>query len=62
VMTVATVASPLGLVAASQLLHVVSLHALFAVVASLLTCAGAVFAVVLLRNRGAPAAPAATPA
>jgi MFS family permease len=62
VMTIASLASPLGLVAASQALHVVSLRLLFAGVAALLTLAAAAFALVLLRSREPSSGLAATPA
>ena len=54
VMTVASLAGPLGFVAASQALHVVSLHTLFLVIAASLSVASFVFAAVLLRGRGSP--------
>ncbi len=57
VMTVSSLASPLGLVVASQALHVVSLRTLFLGIAALLTASGLAFASVLLRNREAPPAP-----
>jgi predicted MFS family arabinose efflux permease len=56
VMTVATLASPLGFVGGSQALHVVSLRLLFVLTAALLTLCGLLFAAVILRNREAPAA------
>ena len=59
VMTVAVLAGPLGLVGASQALHVVTLQQLFLAVAALLTLAGLCFAAVIVRNRGeTPPAPA----
>jgi hypothetical protein len=54
VMTVASLAGPLGFVAASQALHVVSLHTLFLVIAASLSVASFAFAAVLLRGRGSP--------
>ncbi len=55
VMTVASLAGPLGFVAASQALHHgVSIHALFLVVAAALSVASFFFAAVLLRGRGSP--------
>jgi hypothetical protein len=52
VMTVASLAGPVGLFGAAQLLRVVSLPALFLAVAALLTGLGLVFAGVIVRNRG----------
>ena len=60
VMTVATLAGPLGFVAAAEALRYVSLTALFVAIAAALTFGGLVFAAVLLRNRDAP--PASAPA
>ena len=56
VMTVASLAGPLGFIAAAQLLHrnVVSLHALFLTIAVALSVASFFFAAVLLRGRGSP--------
>ena len=58
VMTVATLAGPLGFIAAAEALRYVSLTALFVAIAAALTFGGLVFAAVLLRNRDAPPAPA----
>ena len=60
VMTVATLAGPLGFIAAGEALRYVSLSALFVAIAAGLTVGGLVFAAVLLRNRDAP--PASAPA
>ena len=60
VMTVATLAGPLGFIAAGEALRYVSLSALFVGIAAGLTVGGLVFATVLLRNRDAP--PASAPA
>jgi MFS family permease len=60
VMTVATLAGPLGFIAAGEALRYVSLTALFVAIAAGLTVGGLVFAAVLLRNRDAP--PASAPA
>jgi MFS family permease len=60
VMTVATLAGPLGFIAAGEALRYVSLSALFVAIAAGLTVGGLVFATVLLRNRDAP--PASAPA
>jgi MFS family permease len=57
VMTVATLAGPLGFVAAGQLLERVAVTTLFLVVAAGLLAAALVFAGVLLRNGDAPPAP-----
>ena len=54
VMTVASLAGPLGFVGAGEALRVVSLHTLFLIVALSLTVASAFFAGVLLRGRGSP--------
>jgi MFS family permease len=62
VMTVASVAGPLGFIAASQALHVVSLHALFLAVAASLSVGSIAFAAVLLRGRGSPEPSVAEPA
>ena len=56
-MTVATLAGPLGFLAAGEALRYVSLTALFVAIAAGLTLGGLVFAGVLLRNRDAPPAP-----
>jgi MFS family permease len=56
-MTVATLAGPLGFLAAGEALRYVSLTALFVAIAGGLTLGGLVFAGVLLRNRDAPPAP-----
>jgi MFS family permease len=60
VMTVATLAGPLGFLAAGEALRYVSLSTLFVAIAAGLTVGGLVFATVLLRNRDAP--PASAPA
>jgi predicted MFS family arabinose efflux permease len=60
VMTVATLAGPLGFLAAGEALRYVSLSTLFVAIAAGLTVGGLVFAAVLLRNRDAP--PASAPA
>jgi MFS family permease len=62
VITVATLAGPLGFLAAGEALRYVSLSALFVGIAAGLTAGGLVFAAVLLRNRDAPpeSAPAVT--
>jgi len=57
VMTVATIAGPLGFVLAGEALRYVSLTAVFVAIAAGLTVGGIVFATVLLRNRDAPPAP-----
>ena len=57
VMTVATLAGPIGFVAAAEALRYVSLTAVFVAIAAGLTVGGLVFAAVLLRNRDAPPAP-----
>ena len=57
VMTVATLAGPLGFVLAGEALRYVSLTAVFVAIAAGLTVGGIVFATVLLRNRDAPPAP-----
>jgi hypothetical protein len=54
VMTVASLAGPLGFVGAGEALHVVSLHTLFLVIAASLSVASFAFAAVLLRGRGSP--------
>jgi MFS family permease len=54
VMTVATLAGPLGFLAAGFALRSTSLSTLFLVLPALLTLGGLVFAAVLLRNRAAP--------
>ena len=54
VMTVASLAGPLGFVGAGEALRVVSLHTLFLIVAVSLTVASFFFAAVLLRGRGSP--------
>jgi hypothetical protein len=54
VMTVASLAGPLGFVGAGEALRVVSLHALFLIVAVSLSFASFFFAAVLLRGRGSP--------
>jgi MFS family permease len=58
VLTVATLAGPIGFVAAAQALRYVSLTALFVAIAASLTAGGLVFAAVLMRNRDAPPTPA----
>jgi predicted MFS family arabinose efflux permease len=55
--TVATLAGPLGFIAAGEALRYVSLTAVFVAIAAGLTVGGVVFATVLLRNRDAPPAP-----
>ena len=57
VMTVATLAGPIGFVAAAEALRYVSLTAVFVGIAAGLTAGGLAFAAVLLRNRDAPPAP-----
>ena len=57
VMTVATLAGPIGFVAAAEALRYASLTAVFVGIAAGLTLGGLVFAAVLLRNRDAPPAP-----
>jgi hypothetical protein len=54
VMTVATMAGPLGFIAAGFALRYISLSALFVVLPGLLTLGGLGFAAVLLRHRAAP--------
>jgi MFS family permease len=54
VMTVATMAGPLGFIAAGFALRYISLSALFVVLPALLTLGGLAFAGVLLRHRAAP--------
>jgi MFS family permease len=54
VMTVATMAGPLGFIAAGFALRYISLSALFIVLPALLTVGGLGFAAILLRNRAAP--------
>ena len=54
VMTVATLAGPLGFIAASQAISRVSIYAVFFVIAAVLTVGAVAFAAVLLRNRAAP--------
>jgi predicted MFS family arabinose efflux permease len=55
VMTVATIAGPLGFLAAGLALNYVSVTVLFLAVAIGMTLAGGAFALVLLRGRAAPA-------
>ncbi len=57
VMTVASLASPLGFLAGAEALHVVSLRVLFVLIAALLTLCGLAFAAVIVRNHEAPPAP-----
>ncbi|HEY7397768.1 MAG TPA: MFS transporter [Gaiellaceae bacterium] len=57
VMTVATLAGPLGFVVAGEALRYVPLSHFFVVLPALLTLGGVAFAVVLLRNRHAPNVP-----
>src|SRR3954454_12496679 len=54
VMTVATMAGPLGFIAAGVSLRYISLSALFVGLPPLLTLGGLAFAGVLLRHRAAP--------
>jgi len=54
VMTVATLAGPLGFVAASQAISRVSIYTVFFVIAAVLNVGAVAFAAVLLRNRAAP--------
>jgi len=54
VFSVATIAGPLGFLAAGEALRYVSLSAFFLVVSSLMTLGGLAFATVLLRNSSAP--------
>jgi MFS family permease len=54
VMTVATLAGPLGFIAASQAISRVSIYTVFFVIAAVLTVGAVAFAAVLLRNRAAP--------
>jgi MFS family permease len=54
VMTVATMAGPLGFLAGGFALQHVSLYTVFFVIAAALTACGIGFALVLLRNRAAP--------
>jgi len=54
VMTVASLAGPLGFIAASQAIGRVSIYTVFFVIAAALTAGGFAFAAVLLRNRAAP--------
>jgi predicted permease len=54
VMTVASIAGPIGFVAAGFALQHVSLYKVFFVIAAALTLGGLAFAAVLLRNRAAP--------
>jgi MFS family permease len=54
VMTVASIAGPIGFVAAGFALQHVSLYKVFFVIAAALTVGGVAFAAVLLRNRAAP--------
>ncbi len=54
VMTVASIAGPLGFVAGGFALQHVSLYKVFFVIAAALTIGGLAFAAVLLRNRAAP--------
>jgi len=58
VMTVATIAGPLGFLAGGFALQHVSLYKVFFVIAAALTIGGLAFAAVLLRNRAAPVEPA----
>jgi MFS family permease len=55
VMTIASLASPLGFLAAGLALREISLSAFFVVVPAALTLGGLAFASILLRNREAPA-------
>lgn len=57
VMTVATLAGPLGFLAAGQLLHRLAVTTVFLLVAGGLLACGVAFAGVLLRRREAPPAP-----
>ena len=57
VMTVATLAGPIGFVVAAEALRYVSLTAVFVAIAAGLTAGSLAFAGVLLRNREAPPAP-----
>ena len=54
VMTVASIAGPLGFLAAGQAISRVSIYAVFLVIAASLTLVSVAFAIVLLRNRAAP--------
>jgi MFS family permease len=54
VMTVATLAGPLGFLGAGVALRYISLSTLFVVLPALLTLGGLAFAAILLRNRAAP--------
>ena len=54
VMTVASIAGPLGFLAGGLALQHVSLYKVFFVIAAALTAGGVAFALVLLRNRAAP--------
>jgi MFS family permease len=54
VMTVATLAGPLGFIGASQAIGRVSIYTVFFVIAAALTAGGLAFAAVILRNRAAP--------
>jgi MFS family permease len=54
VMTVATLAGPLGFLGAGLALRYISLSTLFLVLPALLTLGGLAFAAILLRNRAAP--------
>jgi predicted MFS family arabinose efflux permease len=54
VMTVATLAGPLGFLGAGLALRYISLSTLFIVLPALLTLGGLAFAAILLRNRAAP--------
>jgi predicted permease len=58
VMTVASLASPLGFLAAGFALRYVSLSTLFVVLPAALTLGGLVFASILLRHRAAADLPA----
>jgi hypothetical protein len=54
VLTVATIAGPLGFLAAGEALRHVSLSTFFVVLSSLMTLSGLAFAALLLRNSAAP--------
>jgi hypothetical protein len=54
VLTVATVAGPLGFLVAGEALRYLSLSTFFLVLSTLMTLAGLAFAAVLLRNSTAP--------
>jgi hypothetical protein len=53
-MTVASIAGPLGFLAAGQVISRVSIYTVILVIAASLTLVSVLFATVLLRNRAAP--------